>query len=59
MKFLQEVVDTLIDDCQRGGDRGVEDDEDAHHDDDLAVGGPGTEDGAVEVAGQHGTRREH
>ena len=59
MRFLQEVVDALIDDRQRGGDSGVEDDEDAHHNHDLAIGGAGTEDGAVEVSGQHGARREH
>ena len=56
---LQEVIDTLIDDCQRGGHRGVDDDEDAHDHDDLAIRGPGTEDRAVEVPGQHGTGREH
>ena len=59
MKLLQEVIDTLIDDCQRGGNRGVDDDEDAHDHDDLAIGGPGTEDCTIEVPGEHGTCREH
>ena len=59
MSGLQEVVNTLIDDCQRGGKCGVDDDEDAHDHDDLAIGSLGTEDCTVEVPGQHGTRREH